>query len=169
MTFLLTGDSWEAVSHTVGEVVFSGTLALRYGLPYLYDDDALIPQSVYDDHRREHTGRDLFTFVAASGFAYPRADVIGVRASGGGDQAFLRELDLALPLVALALRGDEPDAVPTRIDAAVLVKEGESEWERLTLSDTETGLPSLLVEHIHCFRLNPSSASSLPTLLASHS
>lgn len=168
-TILLTGARWQAALSAGADVLLSGALVLRYGLPYLYEADALIPQLVYDDHRQQHTGRELFAFVEARGRAYPRADVIGVRLSGGDDHVFLRDLDLALPLEVMAHSRDVPDSAPVRLQAAVLVEEVAAGREPIKAGDEEAGLPDLLTRHVACFRLSPSRLTELPSLLAGQS
>lgn len=160
---LLAGEQWQSAL-TGREVLFTGALALRYGLPYLYEDDALIPQLVYDDHRREHTGHELFAFVAAHGHAYPRADAMGVRLSGQEDHVFLRDLDLALPLVVVARGRDSSESSPTTLQSAVLVEDGAPDWQAVTGAEAAP-LPDLLITHLPCYRLPASRADELPLLL----
>jgi hypothetical protein len=167
-TVLLTGDEWraaEAALHAQGEPLLSGGLALRYALPFQYEDDALIPQLVFDDHRREHTGQALFTFVYARGYAYPRADVIGVRLSGGQEEARLKDFDLALPLVPVVYSREEPEAGPARVDVGVIVDASEEEWRVIEADGPKTALPALFVAHRPSFRLNAALAPGLTTLL----
>jgi len=167
-TTLLAGDAWraaEAALRAQGETLLSGELTLRYALPLQYEDDALIPQLVFDDHRREHIGQALFAFVYARGYAYPRADVIGVRLSGGEEEARLKDLDLAVPLLPLAYNREESEAGPVRVDVGVIVDASETEWQVVEADGPKTELPALFIEHRPCFRLNAALAPELSTLL----
>ena len=167
-TALLAGGEWraaEAALRAQGETLLSGGLALRYALPFQYEDDALIPQLVFDDHRREHTGQALFTFVYARGSAYPRADVIGVRLSGGEEEARLKDFDLAVPMVPVAYSREEPQAGPARVDVGVIVDVSAEEWQVIEADGPKTELPALFVEHRPCFRLNAALAPELSALL----
>jgi hypothetical protein len=166
VTLLLTGEGW-AAERLPGDLLVSGGLSLRYALPFLFDDDALVPQLVFDDHREEHTGRELFTFVAKRGHAYPRADVVGVRLSGNPDEIRMRELDLAEPLVVLIQSQDDEELPAARPDICVLLdsQANEEGWESVARERAAGTLPELLVESVPCFRLNPASLLDLPGLL----
>jgi hypothetical protein len=165
---LLTGQRWQAAA-AQGDHLLSGRLALRYALPFLYDDDALIPRLVFDDHRQEHTGRELFTFVEKRGHAYPRADVVGVRVSGEPDEIRLRDLDLAEPLIVLVHSQDDDRLPAVRINTCVLLHPEADEvgWQTIRREHDAGTLPELLVENVPSFRLDPASLLDRPTLLES--
>lgn len=165
-TVLLTGETWQADS-APGESLMAGRLALRYGLRFLYGEDTLIPQLVFDDHRREHTGRALFTFVEKRGDAYPRADVAGVRLSGKAEEVRMRDLDLAEPLVVVASSRDDASLPPVRLDACVVVdaEVAGDGWQAIAQEDVEAGLPELLVAHLPCYRVHPARLPELTSLL----
>ena len=166
VTLLLTGQGWQSAA-AQADFLLAGGLSLHYALPFLYDDDALVPSLVFDDHQQEHTGRELFTFVAKRGHAYPRADVVGVRMSGEPDEIRLRELDLAEPLVVLVHSQDDAGQPAVQIDICVLLDPQADEvgWQNIPHEHVMGTLPELLVQNVPIFRLNLASLSDLPTLL----
>ena len=121
---LVTGNEWQAAVETLrpqADILLEGQLTLRYAIYYQELEDVLIPQLAVDDHQMQHQGQELFKFVLSRGLAYPRADVIGKRLSGEDDHVFMRQLDLARPLVTIAYASSGEQQTPARIALAVVL------------------------------------------------
>ena len=93
--FLLRGDGIkECLSEgvqSVGPVVF-GRCAVRM----LGRGTIFFPAYAADDYGRIHRGFEAVKWILASGFRYPRADVVGWQEEGEVSSVMLRDIDVGL-------------------------------------------------------------------------
>ncbi|MCU0463816.1 MAG: hypothetical protein MUF38_04530 [Anaerolineae bacterium] len=94
------------------EPVFSGQLTVRYGLRYLGKPFlAVVPALVALDYGDFLTGDAAWEFLTKRSNLYPRSDVIGYRHDGTDEMIPVKQLDLAIPPMALAY-SDAESALP---------------------------------------------------------
>ena len=119
------------VDRSSGALRYVGQVVFRYGLALLNRPaEAILPYMVYDDFRREHTGFDALRFMLEIGDSYPRADVLGYRASDGAyREYFMKELDLARPVRLLAYPGPEAVTPFFPVHAVITLAPGADEPE----------------------------------------
>lgn len=160
---LVVGEGWREAADD--GALLAGELTLRYAVRYREGEEALVPQLVVDDHRQYHTGAELYRFLARRGLAYPRADIVGRRLSGEEDHTYLRNFDLARPLVVMAYAGGAAETSGVRVQLAVVLDADidEGGWHQIEAG--AGGLPTLLVEHVPCFGINPVFGDALLALV----
>ncbi len=131
---LLVGDA--AGELLPGRVITTGSIVVRYAVSLLYEQDALFPQFALDDFRREYHGAAALEFLYVRGDAFPRADVIGIRASTGERaDLFVKQLDLARPCRAYAFARSEERRPLAPIDVAVWIDSTAPVWRPLPKGD----------------------------------
>jgi hypothetical protein len=158
---LIAGGSLESLP---GKVLISGELSIFYALPYLYEQDYLLPQWCYDDFRCEYHGEAAIDFMLRRGDAFPRADVVGRRLSTGErDDRYVKEIDLAAGLFAFACAAGSIGTPLTRIDAAVWPD--ASVDDRTPLADDDARASRLLRLAVPCVAVPPTSLARLPALM----
>jgi len=119
------------------EVVRQGIVYMCYGLAYLQQPaETLLMQWAYDDFRREYHGEDALRFVFHRGDAFPRADVLGRCVSTGDpDQRFLKEMDVAARLRAVAYPSLSASAADGQVDAIVWLEPAVAGIVRISDND----------------------------------
>ncbi len=131
-----------------------GEITVYYGLALLYEQDFLLPQWVYDDFRREHHGADALDFMLRQGDAFPRADVVGCRASTGQRaDLFLKQLDLARGVSAFVLIAPGTPKPFARLDLAVWADLEATGCSEMPLNDGR--FPTLLHMAVRCYVASP--------------
>jgi hypothetical protein len=143
-----------------GIVLHKGSLVIRYAMPFLYEPDTFYVQRIVDDFGRDFRGDAAFDFAYNQGDAFPRASVLGIRASTGADeQIFLKQLDLARPMLPVVY-GAAEDRIPVaQINAAVWL-DAECTWHRIESDDSR--FPPDLMRAVPCYVMPP---AELPLLL----
>ncbi len=132
-----------------GELVARGALIVAPGVPLLYEVDAVLVESIYDDYRREHRGLGALSFLLHHGHAFPRADVVGRRAStGAAVELYLKQLDLGAGLHVFVYRAPDDSALG-RLEAAVWVRSGAEGWSRSPVNGER--IPAWLRRSIPCW------------------
>jgi hypothetical protein len=133
----------------LGELVARGALIVAPGVPLLYEVDAVLVESVYDDYRREHRGAEALTFLLRHGQAFPRADVLGRRVSTGATvELYLKQLDLAARLHIFVYRAPGDPALG-RLEAAVWARSGARGWARAPVEGER--IPAWLRRSVPCW------------------
>ena len=119
------------------EVVRQGIVYMCYGLAYLQQPaETLLLQWAYDDFRREYHGEDALGFVLHRGDAFPRADVLGRCVSTGDtDQRFLKEMDVAARLRAVAYPSLSASVADGRVKAIVWLEPAVAGIVRISDND----------------------------------
>jgi hypothetical protein len=128
LSILLTGALPDKLP---GRLQHRGQLVIRYATAFLYEPDTFYIQRIVDDFGRDFRGQDAIDFAYQKGDAYPRATVLGVRASSGADeQIFLKQLDLARPMLPVIYSTADASIPVAQINAAVWVDDAVSAWHR---------------------------------------
>ena len=70
-----------------------GPLVIRYALPYLYSENAIVPGLFASEYGALLVGREAWDYTMTHNNLHPRADLLGMRTDGQRDQVMLRELD----------------------------------------------------------------------------
>jgi hypothetical protein len=160
---LLTGTLSEKLP---GRVLYKGSITLRYGLAFLYERDAFFVERIIDDFGRQFEGQQALDFAARGGDAFPRATVVGVRASSGEKtEVFLKQLDLARDALPTAYCAEDDVRPAGFVDIAIWIDAASSDWDRINLAD-DTPLSAPLVSAVPCFRLPSDQLTRLPALVA---
>src|SRR5687768_11651147 len=98
-SILLTGTLPESLP---GQLVHRGEMLMRYAMAFVFEPDAFYVQQIVDDFGRDFRAQDALDFAYRKGDAFPRAAVLGIRASNGAaEQIFLKQLDLARPMLPI--------------------------------------------------------------------
>lgn len=163
---LLTGALPEKIP---GRNLHTGSITVRYGLAFLYERDGFFVERIIDDFGRAFEGQQALDFAARRGDAFPRATVVGVRASTGEPtEVFLKQLDLARDAIPVAYR-DKADGAPIGfVEAVVWIDASAGGWERMDPIE-QPPLSVTLMSAVPCFRVPPAQVPNLPALLASTS
>jgi hypothetical protein len=144
----------------LGELVARGALTVAPGVPLLYEVDAVLVESVYDDYRREHHGAEALAFLLRHGQAFPRADVVGRRVSTGeAVELFLKQLDLGAGLHIFAYRMPGDPALG-RLEAAVWARPGSRGWVRASVDGER--IPAWLRRSIPCWDVGIGALTAPP-------
>lgn len=107
----------EPLSRTI---LASGTLTVRYALPYLGKAHrSIVPGLVALDYGDMLTGEEAWDFLLNRSNLYPRADVLGYRNDGSDEMITVKWLDLAQPVQVLVYQ-DMQATVPSAQPAAVI-------------------------------------------------
>lgn len=108
-----------------GRELYRGQILLRHALPFIFEPDAFYIQRIVDDFGRDFRDDEAIDFAHRSGDAYPRAAVMGVRASTGQEeQIFLKQLDLARWMTPIAYAGADANTALGQVHALVQVNAG---------------------------------------------
>ncbi len=159
---LVAGSSLGALP---GEVLISGDLSIFYALPYLYEQDYLIPQWCYDDFQREYHGEAAIDFMLRRGDAFPRADVVGRRLSTSlRDDRYVKEIDLAAGVFAFACAAGSEVTPLARLDVAVWPDVTAGGW--MPLPEDDARASPLLRLAVPCVAVPPADLASLPVIVA---
>jgi hypothetical protein len=146
LSVLLTGALPEMLP---AQVLNRGNLVIRYAMPFIYEPDTFYVQRIVDDFGRDFRGDDAFEFAYSKGDAFPRASVLGIRASTGEDeQIFLKQLDLARPILPVVYTSAEEVIPIAQINVAIWV-EGTATWHRIETDDSP--LPPDLTRAVPCY------------------
>jgi hypothetical protein len=135
-----------------GRELHRGQILLRHALPFIYEPDAFFIQRIVDDFGRDFRGDDALDFAQRNGDAYPRASVIGIRASTGQEeQIFLKQLDLARWMTPVAYGGADAINALGQVHALVQVN---AAVERIQQHDEfDYGVPNYWVPPAEIERL----------------
>jgi hypothetical protein len=153
-------------AEALGAPLFGPPVYLRPGYWSLRHNDYLLPTEVIDDIGQRFDAPECYEWIEARGDAFPRADAIGVLASGEKQSVFMKELDLAVmaafAVAAFAVADPRSEAEgtsslegssPVRLDLAI---------EALAIPDsyalTPTPLPAPIAwldRALPCYRLAP--------------
>ena len=162
---LVYGPEAEALG-PVGPL-FGPPVSLRPGYHLIAEPDYLLPNEVIDDIGQHWTAPFCYQWMEERGDLFPRADVIGQRASTGASQnVFMKEMDLVqIAVFASPISGE---ALPVQVDLAI---------EALAVPDDYALIPTtfpieVLDRGLLCYRLAPGvfgavGAAILNQLLAS--
>jgi len=146
--------------------LYRGPITIRYALPFVYEPDSFFVQRIVDDFGRDFRGKDALDFAYRTGDAFPRAAVIGMRASSGAEeQIFLKQLDLARSMVPVAYKHSEGSELIAQIDAAVWLHRETEGFRPIQRADNPFGMT--LFEAVSCYYLSPQQVRLLPQLLSS--
>lgn len=103
-----------------GEVVASGSFAVRYGLRFLGKlHQAIVPELVALDYGDFLVGEEAWEFLLQRSNRYPRSEVIGHRNDGSDDMVFIRTLDMAVPPMVLVYENREAVMPLTSLTALI--------------------------------------------------
>ncbi|KXK16964.1 MAG: hypothetical protein UZ15_CFX003002551 [Chloroflexi bacterium OLB15] len=122
----------------------NGKFALRYGIRYLGKPHlAIIPELVAIDYGQMLNGEPAWDFLIKRSNIYPRAEVFGLRSDGKDDMTYVKNLDLAMPVMVLAFTDQrpaaplgsinalicaQPDSMPERLRSHLPLFETEAAW-----------------------------------------
>lgn len=85
------------------DTLYSGKMALRYGVEYLgKPQQCIMPELVVMDYGDALAGDDAWDFLFKRSNLYPRADVVGYRNDGIDDMVVVKWLDLMAPVAVTA-------------------------------------------------------------------
>lgn len=132
------------------EPVFGPPVSLQPGYPLITEADYVLPGEVIDDVGQHWSAPFCYQWIEERGDLFPRADVIGQRASTGATHSvFMKELDLVqLGVFASPV---SREGLPVRVDLAI---------HALAVPDnyalTPTTFPvDVLDRGLVCYRLAP--------------
>lgn len=137
-------------AEALGQPLFGPPVSLRPGYHLITEADYVLPSEIIDDIGQHWTAPFCYQWMEERGDLFPRADVIGQRASTGASQSvFMKEMDLvqmavfASPLSSARL--------PVRVDLAI---------EALAVPDDYALIPTtfpieVLDRGLVCYRLAP--------------
>jgi hypothetical protein len=81
----------------------AGPLVIRYALPYLQREAAIVPGLFASEYGAMLVGQEAWDYTMQHYVLHPRADLVGLRTDNGQqDQVMLRELDFGRSVVVLA-------------------------------------------------------------------
>jgi hypothetical protein len=149
----------------LGQLAHAGDLAVCYAVPHLYEERLFVPHLVVDDFGREFTGKAALKFMVQKGDAFPRADVYGHWVdTGEQDSVFLKQLDMADRIEALAYESAHSPLPLARLDAVAWVEDGPIGLRRL--SERDDRAPEMLRRAVPVFEVGSSRLGLLPGALA---
>lgn len=120
------------------EIMIQGEIALRYGIPYLFNPQwTIVPDLVVLDYGDTLTGEAAWDFLMTSSHLYPRSDVLGFRNDGADEMVPLKQLDFDSPYSVFAYHGPEERQPVARLSALIGSDEG--------------GFPGRLLQHLTCY------------------
>lgn len=70
-----------------------GPLMVRYALPYLHAEQAIVPGLFASEYGAMLVGKEAWDYALQHNNLHPRADLLGFRTDGQEDQIMLRDLD----------------------------------------------------------------------------
>ncbi len=106
------------------QVVLGGILTIRYGLRYLGKPHlSIVPGLVALDYGDMLVGEEAWEFITKRSNLYPRAEVFGYRNDGHDEMAYIKVLDLVLPVEVLVYP-DPTTVKPTARPNAVIAPDG---------------------------------------------
>lgn len=94
-----------------------GPLVVRYAVPYLHQEAALVPGLFAAEYGAILLGRDAWDYATAHSNLHPRADLLGLRTDGQPDQVMLRDLDFGRGIEVWAYDSAEATCPLARVDA----------------------------------------------------
>lgn len=107
-------------AEALGPPLFGPPVSLRPGYHLITEPDYVLPNEVIDDIGQRWTAPFCYQWMEERGDLFPRADVIGQRASTGAAQSvFMKELDLVQIAVFAGPLRARADALPVRVDLAI--------------------------------------------------
>jgi hypothetical protein len=107
------------------EIVYEGSLILRYGVIYLGKPHlSIVPALLALDYGAFKTGEDAWDFLLNKSNLFPRADVLGYGNDGADCQVFIKELDLMYPFDILAYDNAEANKPIAKIAAVISENRG---------------------------------------------
>jgi hypothetical protein len=156
LSIMLTGALPEKLP---GQMLHCGKLVIRYAMAFIYEPDTFYVQRIVDDFGRDFRGEDAFDFAYSKGDAFPRATVLGIRASTGADeQIFLKQLDLARPMLPVVYASAE-DLIPiAQINVAIWLDAAVT-WHRMETDDSP--FPVDLTQAVPCYVMPPAELMQL--------
>ncbi len=137
-------------AEALGVPLFGPPVSLRPGYHLIAEPDYVLPHEVIDDIGQRWSAPFCYQWMEERGDVFPRADVIGQRASTGATQSvFMKELDLVqMAVFARPLSGE---ALPVRVD---LVIEARAVTDEYALTPTIFPI-EVLDRGLICYRLAP--------------
>ncbi|MBN2469752.1 MAG: hypothetical protein JXN59_03420 [Anaerolineae bacterium] len=94
-----------------------GPLVVRYAVPYLRREVALVPGLFAAEYGAILLGRDAWDYAIGHNNLHPRADLLGLRTDGQPDQVMLRDLDFGRGVEVWAYASEEATCPLARLDA----------------------------------------------------
>ncbi len=119
---LRTGDSHLLAVEPAppAEVAASGSLVIRYAVPYLGKPHlAIVPGLIALDYGDMLTGEEAWDWLLNRSNLHPRADVLGYRSDGADDMIVVKLLDLAEPIQVLVYRNTADPLPLARVEALI--------------------------------------------------
>ena len=102
------------------EILFDGTMILRYGVVYLGKPHlSIVPALLALDYGEFKTGEDAWEFLLHKSNLFPRADVLGYGNDGADCQVFVKELDIVIPFHILAYGNAEASKPLAQVSAVI--------------------------------------------------
>jgi hypothetical protein len=119
-----------------GRVLHRGKLVIRYAMAFIYEPDTFYVQRIVDDFGRDFRGDEAFDFAYSKGDAFPRASVLGIRASTGEEeQIYLKQLDLARPVLPVVYAASKELIPIAHINAAAWL-DAAANWHRIETEES---------------------------------
>ncbi len=143
----------------LGQPVFGAPVFVRHAFRFVLADEYVFPHTVVDDRGTGITGEEAVPWIMRRGYAFPRADVLGVTESGTPRACFMKELDLEIQRTYAARSSGEFPGV--RVDLAVTLIDCGDEW---AIAPDDRYLPEL-AQAIPTYRFHPSLLGSLSAML----
>ena len=139
----------------LGQDAFS-PVSIRYAFPHFATRRPFFPALAADDRGRRYRGLEAIDWLSSSGLLFPRADALGVWSDGVEDQLFIKELDLAVPMLSYAAPSEAPADFPGHLLAAAI-----EIVENTTFALAPGGnFPIRLLSAIPALQLNAASLNS---------
>jgi hypothetical protein len=143
-----------------GALLHRGGIVVRYATAFFFEPDSFYIQRIVDDFGRDFRDQEAIDFAYKKGDAFPRAAVMGERASTGAqEQIFLKQLDLARHLIPVAYANETEEVPIGQIEAALWIDDEASGLLRMDADDES--LPEGLIEAIPAYRLPPSELQGI--------
>ncbi|NDJ59906.1 MAG: hypothetical protein GYB67_02205 [Chloroflexi bacterium] len=126
---VLQVESAQALALTAqpgADIALSGSLIVRYGVRYLGKPHiSIVPGLVALDYGDLLTGEAAWEFVLKRSHLHPRAEIFGYRNDGTDDMAYIKTLDMALPVEVLVYTDATATAPSARPTALIAPAEAE--------------------------------------------
>lgn len=113
------------------ELVAQGEIALRYGIPFLFQANlSIVPDLVVLDYGDMMTGEEAWHFLMNRSHLFPRSDLLGFRNDGVDEMTPLKRLDFDIPYDVFAYHKPR-DRQPAARLTALIARDGGGYPERL--------------------------------------
>ncbi|GAB4570635.1 MAG: hypothetical protein Kow0077_05210 [Anaerolineae bacterium] len=111
-----------------------GPLVVRYALPYLQRELAIIPGLFASEYGAILVGQEAWDYALKHANLHPRADLLGIRTDGVEDQVMIREIDFGRGVEVWAFADETATSPITQLD--------------VLCCNAESALPPLLAEYL---------------------